>query len=263
MDTTHSFKPSQLNQSLCAVCYRPENLHGKNVECESCSRTGGLVKHGNSWLCPVCLNKESEIPSESGIVEVIENAETITKELNKDQRPIQLEHSAINRLGSQSITRSEDFFNARTKAINERWKEIVADDSIKGENKAFTLAKEVREHYLHMKNVLFQAVEVQLECAANQRSDQIYLNQLASKLREEERVKLHLSNIDYVPPSIPKSTPKAPRVSKDDKIAADYAKIMGIPIETAKRLLGNKLKEVIGECTCKETPGICKLHSKG
>lgn len=237
--------------------------------CESCSNTGTLTNVNGIWLCADCMSKELETASQpkpivdsnpSGPDFVKSAIGYISNTLNKDHEPTTLENLAINKLGSQAITKSEDFFNARTMSINERWKEIVADDSINAENKHYVLAKEVREHYLHLKNVLFNAVEVQLECAANQRADQIYLNTLASKLREEERVKLHLQNIDYVPPAVPVSKPKAIKVSKDDKIAADYARIMNIPIETARRLLNSKLSEVVGPCTCSSTPGICKVH---
>lgn len=264
MDTTHPFVPSQLNQSLCAKCYQSIDKHGSTVTCESCSNSGVLEQLNGIWMCESCRTKEVQALLEP---RAIPSAKTLTfqalaNEVSNDHRPTDTQNSAINKLGSQSITRSEDFFNARTIAINDRWKAIIADDTISNENKHYTLAREVREHYLHMKRVLFDAVEVQLECASNQRADQVYLNQLASNLREEERVKLHLQNIDYTPPT-PKSAPKAPRLSKDDKIAADFAKIMNIPIEQAKRLISNKLRDVIGECTCKETPGICKLHSKG
>jgi hypothetical protein len=238
-----------------------EGLHGKTVECESCHNTGSLTLINNIWLCDDCFSRElqSQIPTKIEPIVEKSTVQSIATEIISDHRPTEIENSAINKLGSQSISRSTDFFNARTVAINDRWKDIIADDSIGAENKHYQLAKEVREHYIHMKNVLFQAVEVQLECVSNQRADQIYLNTLAGKLREEERVKLHLANIDYTPP-VPKAAPKSVRLSKDDKIAADYAKIMGIPIETAKRLLGNKLKEILGDCTCKETPGVCRVH---
>lgn len=269
MDTTHSFAPSKLNQSLCAVCYRTADLHSTKENeptCESCNNTGVLTKLNDVWMCESCHTREVQSllePRATTETVLVESVENINKEIERDHRPTDIQNSALNKLGSQSISRSEDFFNARTTAISERWKAIVADDTIGAENKHYQLAREVREHYLHMKQILFQAVEVQLECASNQRADQVYLNQLASKLREEERTKLHLQNLDYEPPKVPKSAPKTPRLSKDDKIAADYARIMNIPIETARRLIGNKLKEVVGDCTCKETPGICKLHSKG
>jgi ribosomal protein L37AE/L43A len=264
MDTTHKFNPSKLNQTLCAVCYRTEELHGK-VECESCSRVASLTNVNGMWICQLCLDKELEVvvSSPTSQVEIQSTPITIANEINTDHRPTEIQNQSINKLGSQAISRSEEFFNARTIAIADRWKSIQLDETINAENKHYELAREVREHFLHMKNVLFQAVEVQLECAANQKADQVYLNTLASKLREEERVKLHLQNIDYIPPTIPKSIPKGPKLSKDDKIAADYARIMNIPIETARRLINNKLKEVTGfTCTCKETPGLCKIHVK-
>lgn len=262
MDTNHKFNPSKLNITLCAVCYRTEEFHGKLVTCESCSNVNELKLVNGIWMCPNCLSRELEVVSVSIPSQPqSDTVQSISSEVSNDHRPTERQNEAINSLGSQSIKTSEDYFNARTKAIHTRWIEILSDSSIETEQKHYTLAREVREHYLHMKSVLFSAMEIQLECASNQRSDQIYLNQLAGKLREEERIKLHLQNIDYVPPSIPKAGPKTPRISKDDKIAADYARIMNIPIETARRLISNKLKEVTGaECTCSSTPGICKIH---
>jgi hypothetical protein len=215
-------------------------------------------------MCPDCLEKELHAPTYTERIEKEkeENFETVTNEITSDHRPTELEHSATNKLGSQSISRSEEFFNARVKPMNDRWLEIVADESINAENKHYQFAREIREHYLHMKRILGEAIEVQLQCASEMRADQVFLNQLSSKLREEERVKLHLQNIDYTPPSVIK-TPKKIKVSKDDQIAASYAKIMNIPIETAKRLLAAQEMKVTGiKCTCKETPGICKVHVK-
>jgi len=261
MNTSHPFVPSQLNQSLCAKCYQDESKHGK-VVCEACNNVAVLQQVNTMWICPDCFEKELSVVPESSKSEEKETTESIAASIGSDHRPTELEHSASNRLGPSAISKTEDFFNARTTAMSDRWKQIVADDSINTENKHYSFAKEIREHYLHFKSVLSQAIEVQLECSSAMQADQVMLNQLASKLREEERTKLHLQNIDYTP-VIPKKVPKTVRMSKDDKIAAQYAQLMNIPLETAKRLLFNKISEVTGnECTCSATPGLCKIHSR-
>ncbi len=280
MDTTsHRFKPSQLNISLCAVCYLTEDRHGSLVTCESCSNEAKLTNVNDIWLCPECLSAELETPKSIQINEItkpeidekfVQSAVSyMGNEINKPimipgetipRDTAEIEHTALNTLGSQAIQKDTDFFNARIKPINDRWQEIQADSSIPNlEEKHYQLAKEIREHFIHLKGVLFTHVQSQLECIAEMRADQVYLNSLAGKLREEYRVKLHLANIDYVPPTPKKAA--TVKVSKDDKIAAGYAQLMGIDLATAKRLINNKLREVVGECTCSETPGICKIHT--
>jgi shikimate kinase len=50
-------------------------------------------------------------------------------------------------------------------------------------------------------------------------------------------------------------------MSKFDKQLESYAKALGIPVEQARRALEAGLKKQGYSCTCKETPGICKVHA--
>lgn len=289
MDTTHSFIPSQLNALLCARCYQSESSHGNAVECQACNSLSKLTLANSIWLCETCLSKELEViptpvDTDKDKRESLPNKLPFTvsaisyigNELSKDHTPIEKQNEALNALGSQAISNSEDFFNANTKAIDNRRLELSSDSSkelitqvmsksncTEIEAVHYQLAKEVREHYLHLKEKLFKVNTEQLEVSTKMRSNQVYLNTLASKLREEFRVQLHLQNLDYTPPTPSKTKPKTIKLSKDDALAEMYANLMNIPIETAKRLIANKLRSEGLDCTCKETPGICRFHSLG
>lgn len=266
----HKFTPSIMKPSVCAGCYKPENhvYHTGERECESCSKVAKLKEMNTVWLCPECFDKEIEAGPVKKIVEKNPTTEIAVEErkIIADHKPVQLEQEAIDKLGSSAIKKAEDYFNANTKSMNERWLEIVADASIPEVGHLNVLSKheqfglEVKNHFLHIKKVSIQAVDIQLQCAAEMRSDQVLLNQNASKMREEIRTKLQLSNIDYVPTVAKPAKPV--KVSRSMSVAEMYAKTMKIPVEVAQRILDNKLKEVTGvPCTCKETPGICKIHN--
>lgn len=286
MDTTHNFIPSPINSTLCAVCYLPLTKHQlvksnpTITNCESCNSDSKLRIMNGMWLCESCFSRELETPSQK-IPQVIAEPKSVltevTDELNKpigspdstSARSLnELEHSTVDRLGYSAIKTAEDFFNVQMKSIAARWAEIVADDNIPVVSdktsiptKHEQLAIEVKALMLHDKKHLFEAMQSQLEHIEHLKASQVYMNQLAGKLREEFRVKLKMENLDYIPASVPKNAPKA--IKLDKSAAGLYAKAMGISKEQAQRIIDNKFKEVTGlTCTCQETPGICRVHSK-
>ena len=263
----HIFIKSHLNKSICILCKRTEVMHGELAECESCGATGPveIFKNQQIALCAACYDREvnTVIPPRPEPTLVIttepkDEVEEMSVEINKDDNPTTLENEALNRMGSNSIKSTMDYFNARTMAIVSLKAEIEKDETVT--DKRFELARNVRDHFKHMRKVLFEAMEVQLQCASEQRADQAYLNTLANKLSKEAKEELHLESPNYEPKKAPTNVSIKPKQSKFEKQLESYAKALNIPVEQARRALEAGLKKQGYICTCKETPGICKVH---
>ena len=121
----------------------------------------------------------------------------------------------------ESIRVSSDLFNADTMAIIERKKLIDSNPDI--ENKPYFLANQLIEQFRHNKQVIFEANETIIKASNEQKAIQVYLNNLANSLRQEEREKLKISDINYKPESKVISRPKAPSRTKLDLIALKKA----------------------------------------
>jgi len=113
-----------------------------------------------------------------------------------------------------------DYFNAEVQSHLDLFKEIDADDSIT--NKMFEKAVRLKARLEHTQKVLMEVREQELQLNSTESAINITLNQLANKLREEEREKLKLSDINYKPNQVvvkPKeSKPRAPKVNDNELI---------------------------------------------
>lgn len=217
-------------------------------------------------MCASCIERNDSIPvpeehapnKENPISEIRELESTIRNEI-RNHEATAIEKESIDTIGATAIKSSEDFFNAHTVSIVERSKSIYSNSDIPPEQKHYEVAKFVIADILHLKKVLVETASIQLECSSKVRADQVYLNTLAAKLSAEHRSKLHLESPNYEPKKPPTTIPRA-RVSKFDKAVESFAKAMNIPVEQARRMMeqGLKAKGII--CTCKETPGVCKVH---
>lgn len=263
----HKYIKSHLNPLVCILCKRTEVMHSDLAECESCGQTGPVevFKNQQIALCANCYDREANtvVPAkveptlqlnEVKVDEVVVMAE----EIDKDDNPTTLENEALNRMGSNSIKTTMDYFNARTMAIVSLKAEIEKDETVV--DKRFELARNVRDHFKHMRKVLFEAMEVQLQCASEQRADQAYLNTLANQLSKEAKAELHLESPNYEPKKAPTNVSYKPKQTKFEKQLESYANALKIPVEQARRALEAGLKKQGYICTCKETPGVCKVH---
>jgi hypothetical protein len=153
----------------------------------------------------------------------------------------------------------EDLFNAATVAIVDLKK--IIDENPVITNKPYALAEELRNRFETFKKAIFVANEKIIEATNHQKAIQVYLNNLANQLRQEEREKLKLADINYKPGLVkPIKTASAPKIRKpkfDKAELAKYAKELGvseftlqmvcvakgIPVETA----ANQLRKSISE----------------
>jgi hypothetical protein len=245
----HSFV-SQPNSTLCAKCHYDMLSHMDNVACDACSNVGIVNVVNSMLLCDVCAEKEISIRSEVIPPHNEVNVENEVKQLAKEINP-----------NLVTMETSMDFFNAETISLIELEKLILADENIPADQKYFELVARVRASYQDYRRILFEATKIQVEIASKQRAQQYYLNDLASRVSKQTRDELKLTNIEYQPKELPKAIPKV-RLTPEEKIIASYAAAMNIPIEQARALVRNNMREAGITCTCQTEPGMCKLHNK-
>ncbi|MCI0617566.1 hypothetical protein L0244_31720 [bacterium] len=248
----HTFIKALDGTDKCAKCKFPELSHGNEATCEVCPNKGPVeIRYGNILMCESCWIKE----------------QTTLREIMKpenQQRRVDAMHAAMD--ASRSIDAKvqvrEDLFNSATVSIIELKKIIDENPAIT--NKPYALAEELRNRFETFKRAIFEANEKVIEATNNQKAIQVYLNTLANQLRQEEREKLKLSDINYKPTEHHPRQTKAPTIRKPsfNKIEiARYAKELGvseftlqmlcvakgIPVEAAAKLLKQSLKVAKGE----------------
>lgn len=219
--TFHKFLSSQIDQERCAICrvFKPSHI------CEICGLEELVtITTGNILMCESCSNLENKLQSENFTPEKIEERHELVTNLHS----IALNAS---RIMDQSVQVRTDLFNAAVVAIVDLKNIIDLDESIT--NKHFALATELKTRFEHFQSVIFDKQKEIVDASNNQRAIQVYLNELANKLRAEEREKLKLSDINYKPNDVSKVI-KVKTISvkkpKLDKIElAKWAKEIGIP----------------------------------
>lgn len=244
----HKFLASQIDIERCAICrqFKPNHI------CEICGlntvhinkilEDGTVIDKdeeleltiadGNILMCHDCYNHENELQIENqSEVKVTER-----KEFTSDVHSIALNASRIMDAAIQVRT---DLFNAEVTAIVDLKNIIDNDESIT--NKHYELASQLKDRFEHFQSVIFDKQKEIIESSNSQRAIQVYLNELANKLRSEEREKLKISDINYKPNDItkvlkvPKIKVNKPRLDKDELNKA--AKELGIPVFTLQSFI--------------------------
>lgn len=174
------------------------NEQTKKGECEVCDKKDVelTLHYGNMWFCSSCWEREEQA---TAIHQAPEVQQARVDALNEKNNLIIKAREIDN-----SIQVRTDLFNAATVAIVDLKKEIDANESI--QNKPYALAEELKTRFEHYKQVVFELNEKIIEAGNQQKAIQVYLNQLANQLRQEEREKLKIADINY--------KPSAPKISK-------------------------------------------------
>jgi hypothetical protein len=264
----HSFIKAGWNGLICSKCLRTEIDHSDNAQCESCSNKGPCEITGKLLLCFDCRTRELKTVLTNEVLVTQPDSEAIKLEriVNQVNRVIETnqithnEESIKNLLDEAikgNIKQYTDFFNAKIPSILELKGIIDVDDSIEQNDKQYAFAKALQKRLAYLTMVLFETRATQVEMAAEVKSIQYYINELIPNLRMKLRAEFAANTPNYTPQVIKKVTERKGKQSTSDKLAESYARMMKIPIEQAKRLLENKLRD---DCTCSITPGICKVH---
>lgn len=215
----HPFIPSQINASKCASCKYEALDHTDRATCEACGNTGtceisGPMNHPQSMLlCMDCQAAEKKA--------VMENQSPEKQDERARLHNEKLNNHTIERAREidRTIKVSTDFFNAETVATVDVFTAIDADQSIT--NKLFAKAQFLKERVQHFHKVKTEARAILENANSRQSAIQTQLNELANKLRADEREKLKLSDLNYQP-----ITPKQikERIKKINKPTKKYDK---------------------------------------
>lgn len=229
----HPFTPSISNMLMCAVCKKDNIAHTDKATCDCCPNVGTVeLRYGTMLMCPDCWTKEQAAQ--------LANTTPEAQQGRVDSLNAAIEAS---RAQDNTVEVRTDIFNAATVAIAELKLAIDADPAIT--NKPFTLAQELSTRFEHFKAVIFAKNQEIIEAANQQKAIQVYLNNMANTLRQEEREKLKLADINYKP-SAPKiaRTPKPVKVNTAKKLdkgeVRKYAAELGIPEYTIQMLCVSK-----------------------
>lgn len=211
----HLFKPSKQEVTVCAICSLTVDEH------KCCAPANGkncgfvlIEKFMGMPFCAAHIEKEKELQAEN-------------EKRAKERVEATYERKEINQPDT-SIEVVTDIFNAKIASIDSIRVEIENDASI--ENKHFELAHRLEERFLHFRQLIIESQQIIKDAQAETRTIQTYYNDLAKKLKQEEREKIKIQNVEYRPPEKPVKAIKAPTVKKYDKSAIrDASQKSGIP----------------------------------
>lgn len=222
----HNFVPSQLNSSVCARCKYDETSHTSRATCEQCGSSGTCNVFTGMLLCMDCIANEKRA--------ILEN------QSEEKQAERLRSHQALTEMAKrvdQSVTVKSDVYNAETIATIKVFQSIDSDESI--QNKVFAKAQFLSERYEHFSKVVFEARSVLETATSSQRAIQSQLNELANQLREDERSKLQLNDLNYHPSVVkPKrSESRAQRVKKWTKASVrEAAANYKVPVDAVQMI---------------------------
>lgn len=208
----HTFVGSLTDATLCRQCKRPEVDHTFAAICESCGDTAECeVTDKDILMCEKCQARDKEVEDEISALgstreERVNNVKSIY---------------AQNRQVEQSIRILPEIFNAKMMAIVELAKAVDIDPEIPADEKQFRLAKILDERYHHLKEILVEHRKTITEIENEQRAINQYYNDLAKKLRADQREKIRLKDVTYQPVE-PKTIkkPRAPKFSEEKEYVA-------------------------------------------
>ncbi len=288
----HSFSKSHFHNN-CAVCNQSELMHTDQAKCEVCDSIGSVNQIDKILMCVVCEKAEVDArlniinaPSANVATDKIladvwkcDNCSVVNNIFNKEcVKCHSLRPSSLDSLVSadklllhtakeidKSVVYRTDLFTAATVSIQAIKEAIDSDNSI--ENKNYELAKILKERFEHFQQVIFSANEVAIEGANNQKAIQVYLNNLANKLRSEEREKLKLADITY------QVAPVGPIKSSSIKVSKPKPKFDKADIKKWALALSNELGKPVPEfmlqtvavsnnCNAEEAANILRKNIK-
>lgn len=190
-----------------------------DTKCQCCDYVYDMVKYQESErnadfgpcrifktmvMCPSCLRKELELERQSRM-----DAQQRVEELRTHQ----------------------DIHNSHLASINQLRDTINADETIPAYDKHYALARALDNRFKTLLG-LQKDLNDQLKSALEEQKQlQVYYNELAKKLRAEERERLTIRDVTYKP-IITKSAPKPKQVvvkPYDKNSVRDAARESGLP----------------------------------
>jgi hypothetical protein len=209
----HNYQVTDENPTECKVCGRSALDHGPYATCEMCKKERECDLIDGLLICHFCHNWKKKATQPE------------LAQLDR-QLDIRKKFKEID----DSVRVQTDIFNAKTVAIHELKVAIDNDSSIPVESKNFTLAQAVEARFNHLTDVIFSKRQEITDAESEKKAIQVYYNELAKRLRTEEREKIRLKDAQYKPAEVVVKKARVPSVKKFDKVAIrDAAKESGIP----------------------------------
>lgn len=256
---THQYTENPNKPQHCIECGFHFNLHGPDAICEACPNVGELHVFGKDGrvmaLCQSCRDAEEQI-----LLKDYTPPDVNSPEANKRVEEHNALHDVLKKAKEidTSIRFTADMFNAKTIAIVDIKKAIDDDPTI--ENKNYKLAEFLKERIEHFNGVIFDTRRVLTDAFAEQKAAQIYMNELANRLRAEEREKLKIADITYdakAPKTVKPKTIKVSNTSDEKEKIKKLCKELGIQeytftlVKLAKKWTveetGNHFRRMINE----------------
>lgn len=122
----------------------------------------------------------------------------------------------------QSIEIITDVFNAKTVALVEVMNAIDADDSI--QNKAYAKTEFSVNRIQWLKKAIFENRQQLIEWENELKAHHVHVNELAKKLKEEEREKLKIADITYQPQPTKVTKPRSVATTTTRKVTKKFDK---------------------------------------
>lgn len=164
------------DQTKCEVCDYEYDMV-KYAESEKNPLLGPCRIHKTIIMCPSCLRKEIEAERQGKLESI----------------------AAYQEREKESLKTHLDIHNSQLISINNLKKIIDADVNVPAHDKNYALARAIDERFKHL-NSLQKDLNEQLKAALEeQKSIQIFYNELAKKLRADEREKLTIRDVTYKP----------------------------------------------------------------
>jgi 3-oxoacyl-(acyl-carrier-protein) synthase len=234
----------------CRKCGYNEHSHGDSVQCESCPRIEAIAAVIDGiMMCATCVARDIEIKAE-----LAARAQTSTPKTRLDE--------LCEALGKQIAQESREYFVKEVTAFVEIEAQ-VNELGLSAEDSKHEYAKIVESRIGTWKAQIFEVKKLEYELKVRAISDQLYLNQIVPTLRAAERETFKAYDINYKPTTVV-ATPKVsgPRMSASQRATESAAKRLNMSVEQYEAAMEKAYAAVMGEkCTCKETPGVCKVHT--
>jgi hypothetical protein len=175
-------------------------------------------------MCPICIQKE------------LDAARKASEEDIKTVGEIRVQ--AMNSV----IECRAQFFNAHTSAIMQQKEEFYnSNPELSDEVKRYKFSELLNEQIQNYKRAFFEVNETALKISNEMRATITYLADFADQLTNEQRERLQIANINFNPVPIKVKDVKLPlvKLSKEEQTIRNYATLMKISVEDArKRILG-------------------------
>jgi|SRR6187399_1438012 len=198
----HAFQSSQLDKEKCGICKYNFLQHSALAECQACKNIGPVNPVKTILMCESCETKEITATLEANKpenvkarVDAVQNAFTVGNG-NGNAKIAAISHEA-SRILHNEISVREDIFNAHTKSIHALDQELHSDPSINNPN--YVLAETIMASIKNFQDVMFDGMALVVKAGNEQRAAITYLNQMANRLRVEEREKLKIEDLNYKP----------------------------------------------------------------